>query len=274
MSSSTLGSCSPIVNMVVKTSLRGQRTGISRDFRSKNGVARNFRERHGEQAFVTLAAEVFKEADEDGSGYIDAREIGSVLKKLGMNLTDAEAAEVMRRYDVGSDADVEGSKSGDGKLDVKEWTAVIGDLIDGTFEAKAEQALARLDAKSESEPAAESAVEPPAKPEPTAKPETTTAEAEPAAKPASTKPASAPLPPAASNDKAAEHAKVGLVTEPASHRELEKQIEELQRLLAERRRACVAAQRGGGQVMSDCLRALEESALASLSAFARLTCQQ
>ena len=88
------------------STIRGERVGVSRGFRAQNGVARSFRKQHGEVAFTTLASEVFREADEDCSGKIDAAEIGKVLKKLGLVLSEDEVAEVMRRYDVGSTDDL------------------------------------------------------------------------------------------------------------------------------------------------------------------------
>lgn len=119
--------------------LRGERIGVSRGFRAANGVARNFRKQHGEVAFATLASEVFREADEDHSGKIDAKEVEKVLKKLGLILSENEVAEVMRRYDVGN-ADNAG-EAGNGTLDEKEWLELVSDLIDGTFDTKAQEAV-------------------------------------------------------------------------------------------------------------------------------------
>jgi hypothetical protein len=121
------------------STIRGERVGVSRGFRAQNGVARNFRKQHGEVAFTTLASEVFREADEDCSGKIDAVEVANVLKKLGLVLSPDEVGEVMRRYDVGSSDDT--TSAGNGTLDEKEWIELVSDLIDGTFDAKAVEAV-------------------------------------------------------------------------------------------------------------------------------------
>lgn len=119
-----------------------------------------------------MASEVFREADEDCSGKIDAAEIGKVLKKLGLVLSGDEIAEVMRRYDVGSTDDLE--SAGNGTLDEKEWIELVSDLIDGTFDAKAveavEQAAKEAEVGAERDPIVSPAAAPHVSKSPSASP--------------------------------------------------------------------------------------------------------
>ena len=61
------------------------------------GVASNFRKAHGEAAFGLLARTAFSDADTDTSGFIDTAELRSTLAKLGMQLTDAQSAAIVRQ---------------------------------------------------------------------------------------------------------------------------------------------------------------------------------
>ena len=63
------------------------------------GVASNFRKTHGEAAFRMLASTAFAGADTDRSGKIDTSELNATLKKLGMNVTEAQTMEIVREYD-------------------------------------------------------------------------------------------------------------------------------------------------------------------------------
>ena len=88
------------------------------------GVAHDFRTTHGEDAFAALAKMVFADADEDKSGTVDSQEIRTMLRKLGMVLSDEQALAVLNRYDT----------NGDGTLDQQEWFGLVSDLIDGSFD--------------------------------------------------------------------------------------------------------------------------------------------
>lgn len=88
------------------------------------GVARDFRTTHGEDAFAALAKVVFTDADADKSGTVDSTEVRTMLRKLGMLLTDEQALAVLTRYDA----------NGDGTLDQDEWLGLVSDLVDGSFD--------------------------------------------------------------------------------------------------------------------------------------------
>ncbi|KAA0151932.1 hypothetical protein FNF27_03192 [Cafeteria roenbergensis] len=53
----------------------------------------------------------FRELDADGSGKIDTGEVKNGLEKVGMTVTDKEVTELVQRFDV----------NGDGELDLQEW---------------------------------------------------------------------------------------------------------------------------------------------------------
>lgn len=86
------------------------------------GVASNFRKTHGEAAFRILAQTAFDGADTDKSGKIDTAELRTTLEKLGMQLTEAQAAEVVRQYD----------DDGNHELDQEEFLHLVSELIDGS----------------------------------------------------------------------------------------------------------------------------------------------
>jgi len=86
------------------------------------GVASNFRKTHGEAAFRILAQTAFDGADTDKSGKIDTAELRTTLEKLGMKLTEAQTAEVVRQYDA----------DGNHELDLEEFLRLVSELIDGT----------------------------------------------------------------------------------------------------------------------------------------------
>ena len=86
------------------------------------GVASNFRKTHGEAAFRILAQTAFDGADTDKSGKIDTAELRTTLEKLGMQLTEAQAAEVVRQYD----------DDGNHELDQEEFLRLVSELIDGS----------------------------------------------------------------------------------------------------------------------------------------------
>ena len=90
------------------------------------GVASNFRKTHGEAAFELLARTAFTEADADGSGCIDTSELQATLGKMGMQLTDAQTAAVVRSYD----------DDGNHELDEGEFMRLVSDLIDGSATSK------------------------------------------------------------------------------------------------------------------------------------------
>jgi hypothetical protein len=90
------------------------------------GVASNFRKTHGEAAFRVLATTAFGDADADNSGFIDIAELKKTLSKLGMKLTESQAAEIVRTYDA----------DGNHQLDEEEFLNLVAELIDGSAAAK------------------------------------------------------------------------------------------------------------------------------------------
>jgi calmodulin len=62
----------------------------------------------------------FETFDLDGSGDIDSDELGLVMKKLGLNPTEAEIEDMIRAADNG-----EGEGGGDGKIDWQEFLALM-----------------------------------------------------------------------------------------------------------------------------------------------------
>ena len=93
--------------------------------RNMFGVARDFRTTHGEDAFKALAKVVFTDADEDKSGTVDVGEIRNMMRKLGMLISEEQAAAVLTKYDA----------DGNGTLDQKEWLGLVSDLVDGSLDA-------------------------------------------------------------------------------------------------------------------------------------------
>jgi calmodulin len=59
--------------------------------------------------------EAFKIFDRDGNGYIDLKELKSVITRMGEALSDIEADEIFRAADL----------NGDGKLDYDEFVQMI-----------------------------------------------------------------------------------------------------------------------------------------------------
>ena len=59
--------------------------------------------------------EAFKIFDRDGNGYIDLRELKTVITRMGEPLSDQEADEIFRAADL----------NGDGKLDYDEFVSMI-----------------------------------------------------------------------------------------------------------------------------------------------------
>ena len=59
--------------------------------------------------------EAFKIFDKDGNGYIDLREMKTVITRMGEPLSDAEADDMFRAADL----------NGDGKLDYDEFVQMI-----------------------------------------------------------------------------------------------------------------------------------------------------
>ena len=59
--------------------------------------------------------EAFKIFDRDGNGYIDLRELKTVITRMGEPLSDREAEEIFRVADL----------NGDGKLDYDEFVSMI-----------------------------------------------------------------------------------------------------------------------------------------------------
>lgn len=86
------------------------------------GVAADFRSTHGEAAFRLLAATAFSEADVDQSGAIDTQELQATLLKLGIDLSDEQAADVISTYD----------QDGNNELDETEFVKLVSELIDGS----------------------------------------------------------------------------------------------------------------------------------------------
>lgn len=67
---------------------------------------------------ITAAFEVY---DRDGSGYLDARELRAALRHLGIDVSTAKAANVLRAYD----------ELPDGRLDVVEFWKLVRDVKQG-----------------------------------------------------------------------------------------------------------------------------------------------
>ena len=82
------------------------------------GVASDFRKTKGEAAFKILCRNTFNEADVDDSGRIDMGELQKSLGKMGMKLTDAQIAAVVKMYDA----------DGNSELDQEEFTKLASDL--------------------------------------------------------------------------------------------------------------------------------------------------
>ena len=59
--------------------------------------------------------EAFKIFDRDGNGYIDLKELKTVITRMGEPLSDKEADEIFRAADL----------NGDGKLDYDEFVQMI-----------------------------------------------------------------------------------------------------------------------------------------------------
>ena len=60
------------------------------------GIARNYRAEQGEDKFKTLAKVVFDDADADKSGAIESDEVRTLLRRLGMLLSEEQAMDVLR----------------------------------------------------------------------------------------------------------------------------------------------------------------------------------
>ena len=88
------------------------------------GIARNYRAEQGEDKFKTLAKVVFDDADADKSGAIESDEVRTLLRRLGMLLSEEQAMDVLRHYDADSS----------GSLSESEWLGLVSDLVDGTFD--------------------------------------------------------------------------------------------------------------------------------------------
>ena len=87
------------------------------------GVTAEYRAKWGEEAFRSLSSVAFAEADADKSGTMDLSELKATLSKIRIELSDAEVAQVLKRYD--DDAS--------GTISEAEWHRLLGDLLDGTL---------------------------------------------------------------------------------------------------------------------------------------------
>ena len=88
-------------------------------------IASKFRAQYGEEAFITLAKSQFKEADVDGNGTVEKAELGAVLNKCGLSLSDDELAAMLSFYDIDSNE----------HIDEAEWTRLVCDLLEGSFDS-------------------------------------------------------------------------------------------------------------------------------------------
>eukprot|EP00038_Savillea_parva_P008240 m.175586 g.175586 ORF g.175586 m.175586 type:complete len:935 (-) comp14023_c0_seq1:255-3059(-) len=80
-----------------------------------------FQASKSDEQFEKYLQTVFKRADQDNSGYLDKEELHRVLfsPKLGLNLTEKEAEDVILEYDV----------SHDGMIDYQEFSAMLRHLL-------------------------------------------------------------------------------------------------------------------------------------------------
>ena len=74
----------------------------------------------------------FKEAfslfDKDGSGSISAVELGTVMRSLGQNPTEAELQDMINEVDTGGD----GAGAGDGEIDFNEFLVMMAKKMKDT----------------------------------------------------------------------------------------------------------------------------------------------
>ena len=67
------------------------------------------------EVMIASVKTAFSKIDTDDSGYIEANELKSVMKELDIEVTDEEAALVMKNLDI----------NGDGKLQFEEYLRMV-----------------------------------------------------------------------------------------------------------------------------------------------------